>query len=83
MARNVCDHCKQSTYTNDNPFVEMRMPRPRYPPDMCCVWAGHKYCLSGDIRPYTSAKGGVATPEQWRDWIESAEAAEAGIIFLE
>lgn len=66
-----CDGCGAVEYTFDNPFVEVRVPRPSDPTDMCCILAGCSNCFPGS-----------KTPEEWSKWIESAEAMEAGYMWL-
>lgn len=78
MSYLTCDTCDTDTYTEDNPFVEVRMPRPSDKTDMSCILAGHKVCMGETgINP----KGGVATPEEWQMWIEG-EGAKLGFLFL-
>lgn len=83
MSWSKCDSCGESAYTADNPFVEYRQPRPSDPSDMCCTLAGHFRCFSpvSASLPQISADGGVATPAQWREWIEG-EGALLGFAFL-
>jgi hypothetical protein len=80
-----CDLCGADDYTDANPFVECRIPRPSDKTDMCCVIAGHLNCLSPmpadrlpSIAPFG---GGTATPEQWEHWIEN-EGAAAGYQWI-
>lgn len=84
MAWLECDICKQHTYTDENPFVEMRIPRPSDPSDMCCVLAGHKNCVGAakSELPQITESGGAATVEQWEKWIETKEARSWGFLFL-
>lgn len=72
MAYMICDICENEDYNVGNPFVEIRVPRPSDPSDMCCIMAGHDECFGG----------GNMTPDQWSDWIESPEAAAAGYYWL-
>lgn len=74
-----CDICDGGYYTHDNPFVNYRVPRPSDPTDMCCTMWGHLKCLGGKIS--MTPQGGVATPDQWQDWIEN-EGAKLGFCFL-
>lgn len=82
MAWSQCDHCKGEIYTAENPFVEFRTRRPSDPREMCCVMAGHKQCLNVTDIPSIGNEGGVATRQQWEEWIESKAALDAGFMFL-
>lgn len=83
MAWMACDRCDGTEYTDENPFVLYRQRRPSDPSDMCCTLAGHKNCIAeGTTLPSISTSGGVATAEQWEEWIESPEAAKAGFCFI-
>lgn len=83
MTWKTCDACDRSDgYTDANPFVELRTPRPSDPSDMCCVMAGHKNCFARNATLPDIGRGGIATPEQWATWIESKEAQAAGFVFL-
>lgn len=78
-----CDQCDGTEYTEENPRVFMCQRRPSDPSEMCSVLAGHKNCYRiTDPLPQISESGGIATAEQWNDWIESPEAQKMGFIFL-
>lgn len=78
-----CDHCNGLNYTPDNPRVFCCVPRPSDPSEMCCVLAGHKNCLARDQPvPSICESGGVATGDQWEEWIESPDAMSKGFAFL-
>lgn len=64
-----CDSCGNADYSDENPMVEFRRPRPSDPRDVCCVLAGHMRCfkLTADSLS-TDEHGGVATREQWNEW---------------
>lgn len=83
MAWLKCDACRSSVYTEDNPFVEIRQRRPSDPTEIACTIAGHKDCMpiKGDL-PDIASSGGVATPKQWQEYIESPEAMLNGHLFL-
>lgn len=70
-----CDACGATEYTDENPFVEVRTPRPSDPSDMCCILAGCAGCFGG-------IGGTVKTPEGWTEYIESVEAYRNGHLFL-
>lgn len=81
-----CDGCGNDDYTDTNPFVQFRSVRPSDRTDMCCTLAGHLACFSP--MPATSlpsiadaAGGGMATPEQWEEWIEGP-GARSGFQWL-
>lgn len=78
-----CDICEKDGYDDDNPFVEVRQKRPSDPADMTCIMAGHWKCLGGMAgkEPSPSELGGVATPEQWQEWIEGPGESE-GFLWL-
>jgi len=78
----VCDYCDGSVYTDDNPYVEVRIPRPSDPRDLSCVMAGHAKCASSRPTPQTGVHGGIGTPEQWEAFMESPEARQAGLLWL-
>lgn len=83
MAWANCDYCDKSDYTEENPFVLYRQRRPSDHSDMCCTLAGHAQCLAPNTElPSIGETDGVATAEQWGEWIESPEAAKAGYCFL-
>jgi hypothetical protein len=71
-----CDICNTNQYTEANPFVEVRTPRPSDPSDMCCILAGHLDCFGGQVGET------VNTPDGWADWIESEDAARQGYMWL-
>lgn len=71
MSYYTCDDCAEDNYTEANPFVEIRVPRPSDPSDLCCIMGGHSNCFPGN-----------KTPAQWDDYIESAEAMRNGHMFL-
>lgn len=66
-----CDGCGATEYTEDNPFVEHRVPRLSDPSDLACIIAGCLSCLPGG-----------KTPDEWTDYIESDEAMHNGHMFL-
>lgn len=66
-----CDACGATEYTEANPFVEVRVPRPSDPSDMCCIMAGCLNCFPGS-----------KTPAQWNEYIESKVAMINGHYFL-
>lgn len=74
-----CDICDGNTYTEDNPFVEIRTQRPSDPMDMCCIIWGHLNCFGGE--EHIGDTSGTATPDKWSDWIEG-EGAALGFAFL-
>lgn len=78
-----CDSCKISEYTDDNPRVFMCMPRPSDMSEMCCVMAGHRNCIAAhSTLPDIGQSGGVATAEQWEEWIDNDTSLRMGFIFL-
>lgn len=72
--------CDGHAYTEKDPFVQVRQIRPSDRSDMCCIMWGHLSCMGGEVS--VGESGGVGTPEQWLDWIESPEAWKAGFLFL-
>lgn len=66
-----CDGCGTVEYTERNPFVEVRVPRPSDPSDMCCIMAGCSDCFPGS-----------KTPTEWKEYIESRMALVNGHMFL-
>lgn len=66
-----CDDCGGAEYSPGNPYVEIRVPRPSDPSDLCCIMGGHSACFPGN-----------RTPAEWDDYIESPEAYAAGYLFL-
>lgn len=84
MAWLECDSCKSDKYSDDNPFVEYRQQRPSDHSCMTCVLAGHKNCISSAVTrlPAIGNDGGIATPDQWEEWIEG-DGAKAGYAFLD
>lgn len=80
-----CDFgCGSKHYTTANPFVQIRQRRPSDQTDMCCTMWGHADCAGSPVGslPSISESGGVATPDQWSDWIESPEAQKMGFVFI-
>lgn len=71
MSYYECDACGTTEFTEANPFVEVRTPRPSDPSGLCCIIAGCLECFPGS-----------KTPEQWSNYIESDEAAKAGYYWL-
>jgi hypothetical protein len=69
-----CDACGKAGYTEDNPLVEVRQPRPSDPSDVCCIMAGHANCLGGSGQP--GAHGGVATPAEWDAWLADGDRSD-------
>jgi len=83
MVLGDCDCCGGNIYGADDPFIEIRQRRPSDARDMTCVLAGHKNCLAPTTRlPSIAKHGGVATHEQWIEWIESHEARVLGYLFV-
>lgn len=82
MAWSDCDVCNQSTYTEDNPFVEYRTQRPSDHACMTCTMAGHQKCFNAETLPSIGETGGIATPQQWEDWIEK-EGMKLGYLWLD
>lgn len=72
----TCDSCGALDYTGVNPYVEVRVPRPSDPSDLCCILGGHLGCFGNSIG--TS----VNTPSGWDEYIESPEALRNGHLFL-
>lgn len=82
MAWSDCDGCGLSNYDAAHPFVEVRQRRPSDQTDMCCVMAGHPKCVGvGEALPAICESGGVATPDQWEEWITN-EGRKLGFLFL-
>lgn len=76
MSYFTCDTCSEDNYTEANPFVEVRIPRPSDPADLCAILGGHLSCFGG-VEGET-----VRTPEHWDEYIESEAAYAAGHLFL-
>lgn len=90
MAFLDCDICDGSNYTEENPFVEVRTPRPSDRSCMTCTLAGHSVCIRNGIatplpdpQDIELVSGGIATPERWERWIESETADANGFLFLD
>lgn len=66
-----CDGCGTKEYTKENPFVEVRTPRPSDPSDLCCIVAGCLACFPG-----------TRTPQEWSEYIETEDAYAQGYLFL-
>lgn len=66
-----CDACGTEEYTPENPFVEVRVPRPSDRTDLCCIIAGCAACFPG-----------TRTPAEWEEYFESGEAGRDGYLFL-
>ena len=72
MAWMDCDMCGEDSYTEDNPFVEVKQARLSNPSDWATTLAGHKNCVGarGQDLPSISRGGGYATPSQWTAFFE-------------
>lgn len=70
-----CDGCDTTTYTETNPYVEVRVPRPSDPSDLCCIIAGCSDCFGGIGET-------VKTPQGWSEYMESDEAYDKGYMWL-
>lgn len=67
-----CDTCNTPLSRED--LVEVRIPRPSDPTDLCCVMAGCVSCFPKGESSRTAA--------EWNEFIESPEASAKGYLWL-
>ena len=78
-----CDYDYDFQHSCHGPaVVEVRTVRPSDPSDLSCIMLICEICAAEGGGTSVSADGGQATAIQWNEWIETDEAARAGIFFL-